>query len=647
MKWIATLLLVVSFYGTQAQQVLFKENFDQYPGLNIPGWNTSKHTDRVGWRTSDMYNLYCSYSKVPSHKYWARVASISGCYGIYGGPRNNSNVFMSSPSINLSQVSGGAVLRFDSYFNGTVKNGKAEKATVEVSINNGASWTVLMNVPKGASLDSFVTHYINMSAYVGYSNILLGFRYSDAGEDQKNGGWTVDNIELFRPEQKDLALIHFYPEQELKGYRVINNPFIHTGVVQNLGLDTIKEFVVNYQNSGGAVIADTFSNVSISPFASYAFSHSMQNVITQIGLVDITAWVSTTGDNNSANDSQFIKMNGVQFVPQKKVLIEEGTGNWNMFAPRGYTYMDAVAKDVNACLVSVHGGDPMEYDAYSDYLYYLDYYSAQYFLLDREVSPDETNFFKLVGEYAEHFGFADLEMHGYISKNNRAEVGVTVKPAVDIKGDFRLAMILTEDGVHGTGNDWRQYNMWYSGGKNGAMGGYENRPDTIPAEDMKYNYVARVITPAPDGGTTFQKELKVGSSYWHKFSVDVDPNWDKTQLKAIVVLLRDDDTAVLNSNCLEYFLSVEDTELDKEYKVGLYPNPSNTITNLEFELSSKDRVAISVYDVSGRVQYRVYSNAVSGVNKVKIPTSNLPQGMYILELKGNSIQRSLKLQVWH
>ncbi len=645
MKFSYALLLCILFNSVQAQQIIFKEDFNSYQGLNIPNWDTKTHTASVGWRTSDMYNLYCSYSKIPQYAYFERVAAISDCEGFV--PRPNHNVFMFSKPIDLSQVTQGAVLKYDSYFFKRTTKSQTEHATVEISVNKGVSWTVIHDVPKGKTEDSLDTHYINISQYIGYSNVLIGFRYNDGGGVHQNGGWTVDNIELFRPEQKDLALTHFYPEKEVKGYRVINNGFSHTGEVRNYGLDTIKEFIVNYQNAGGVVMSDTFLNISIPPFATYSFTHKVKNVLSAIGALDVTAWVTTPGDNNATNDTQRIVVNGVQFIPKKKVLLEEGTGNWNMFAPRGYTYMDAVATDGNVCLVSVHGGDPMEYDEYSDYLYNLDYYFAQYFLLDRKVSPDETNFYEMINEYAGHFGFADLEIHGYIAQSGRAEVGVTVKPAINMKGDFRLALILTEDNVSGTGDDWRQYNMHYSGGKNGPMGGYENKPDTIPAAEMEYNYVARLISPAPDGGKTFATELKAGADYWHKFSVALKPEWDRNKLRATVVLLREDDTTVLNSNCLSYFLSVSDDDFEQEFKAGLYPNPANSYTNLEFEAKQEGRTVIAVYDISGRIQYSTSYSAIIGTNKIKIPTASLPTGLYILQLKNKTEKRTFKLHVVH
>src|SRR5690606_30543422 len=103
MKKLCTLaLFVLGIHITNAQQVIFKEDFNLMPGLGLSnGWRTSS-TAPIGWRTSDMYNLYCSYSYIPKYTFWAKVAAISGCYGDKGGPRNNSNVLAYTANINLA-----------------------------------------------------------------------------------------------------------------------------------------------------------------------------------------------------------------------------------------------------------------------------------------------------------------------------------------------------------------------------------------------------------------------------------------------------------------------------------------------------------------------------------------------------------------
>lgn len=643
MKKLCTLaLFIFAINSITAQQVLFKENFNHMPGLGLSnGWTTTA-TGAVGWRASDMYNLYCSYSYIPQYAYWEKVAAISGCYGDKGGPRNNRDVLASTKSINLAIPIGGAFLKFDSYFNKLLVAGIAEKATVEISTDNGQSWNVIMDVPAGRTQDSFATFYLNISQYIGYNNVRIGFRYSDAGMNQKLGGWALDNIELFHPEQKDLALEVFSPTDSMAKYALINNTFIHTGTVMNKGLDTIHSFVVKYRRGNSYELTDTIT-ATIPPLTKYDFAHKIPDTVTQHGNIDITAWVETAGDLNNKNDTLRTKIHGAHFMPKKLVAIEEGTGTWNMYAPQGYVYFNTIHSDNEACLISIHSTDPMDMKPYSDYFYGINYSTPHFFMIDRKpVGP--AAFFNTFHKHQKHFAFADLELHGGFAQD-WVSVGVAVKPAIDMTGDFRLVLVITEDELSGTSSQWAQENMHYAGGKNGLMGGYESKPDPVPAKDMKYNFVARMVHPSAEG-TAFAKELKYNGNYFHKFIVKLDESWNKNRLRAIVLLVRNDDTLVLNSNKLHYFLSVD--EHDKQTHTGIYPNPANDDTQLEFESTGNETADVYISDMSGRRLIHIpVKETTGGVNKLKISTATLPTGLYIINIITPGKKHALKLQVVH
>lgn len=638
---ICTVMACLSFAGN-AQQTIFKEDFTHMPGLGLSfGWTNVSPTS-VGWRTSDMYDLFCSYSVIPQYKFFDKVAAVSGCYGKIGGPRNNSNVLAYTPGIDLRNEKNGVVLKFDSYFNRMNKDLKFERATVEVSINDGASWTPVLEVP-GGEPDSFTTHYINLSQYQGYGNVRIGFRYSDQGVDQKFGGWAIDNVEVYRPAKFDMALTSFFPEDELSGYQAINQTITHYGTVRNMGLDTIHSFTLKYRRDNGYDLADVV-NVTVPPLAAYNFVHAVPDTINKIGKINITASVDVAGDANPANNTLTHVVHGAHFMPDKKVLVEEGTGTWNTFGPRGLVYMKDIADNYDACLVSIHSTDPMAMDAYSDYLYNLKFYTPQYFLLDRQF-VDPAEFHKRFEKFNKHFGFADIHVVGGIYLN-RIEIEATVKPAIDMTGDFRIMMVITEDDISENKVGYEQKNG-YANGERGPMGGYESKGDPIPSNELEYDHVARFITPAPDGRKTFTTELKHGVEYKNTFNIAIDENWNRSRLRAIVMLYNNTDTMILNSSQVLYFLDV-DNPLAEEAISGIYPNPANDFTMLEFDAKESGTANIYVTDMRG-VTVAALPPALTdmGRNKVKIETGRLPDGLYIINLRTETEHRALKLQVLH
>lgn len=647
MKRLLPILLTIALVNTTfSQNLIFSENFDKYSGLGIGGgWNTSIRTGVVPWRTSDMYNLYCANSKVPQQNFWDRVAAINDCHDPRFGPVNNSNVLMYTPSINLSGATG-AILKFDSYFNKQNDNGHIEQATVEVSVNNGVSWTVIHSIPPGATDDSFSTHYINLSAYRGYSNLLIGFRYADKGGDHQQGGWALDNIELFEPYNKDLALTMFTPQDSLDSYTQINNTIVHQGVVYNFGNDTADSFIINYRRDTGPVLSDTF-NIPLPSLSSYHFSHKIPDTITRAGVTNITAWVSFMGDQNHQNDTLKVRARGVYFIPGKLVVVEEGTATWNGFGPKGIVYMHILDDDYNASLISIHNGDPMENAPYSDYLYDLKYYSEPYFLVDRHLNVDATSLPALVNKYNEHFGFADIELRGVV-EGNKVRVYTTVIPAVDIQADLRLAMVLTENNVRSIDSGYEQKNFYAQPAKKlGPMGGFETRGDPVPASEIVYDFVARDVVPSADGDSTFPNRLEYGKRYTHTFETELKPEWDKYNMLAIVMLLNNDDTIILNSNKLTYFLDISKTS-NEDVNTVLYPNPANDICYLEFDVEKVgDLKEIIVTDINGRIVNSLPVDNIPRPGRIPINTHALIPGIYIVNLKSDKTSIALKMQVVH
>jgi len=178
------------------------------------------------------------------------------------------------------------------------------------------------------------------------------------------------------------------------------------------------------------------------------------------------------------------------------------------------------------------------------------------------------------------------------------------------------------------------------------MGGFEHKPDPVPASEMKYDFVARAVEPAAGGGTTFATELKYGGYYFHKFTTNLEEGWDKNRLRAIVMLFRNDDTLILNSAKLNYFLNVAGTE-NETVRTGIYPNPADEYTTLEFESEANENAEVWVTDINGRRVNHVQVAANPGINSLKISTHNLPAGLYIVNVLTGRQKSSLKLQVLH
>jgi hypothetical protein len=74
----------------------------------------------------------------------------------------------------------------------------------------------------------------------------------------------------------------------------------------------------------------------------------------------------------------------------------------------------------------------------------------------------------------------------------------------------------------------------------------------------------------------------------------------------------------------------------------IYPNPIKDEATLAVTVTHKQSAAYSIVDHTGKT---LFSNVVSlneGLNTITLPVISLPKGIYIVQLKGNSMMRQLQ-----
>ncbi len=91
-------------------------------------------------------------------------------------------------------------------------------------------------------------------------------------------------------------------------------------------------------------------------------------------------------------------------------------------------------------------------------------------------------------------------------------------------------------------------------------------------------------------------------------------------------------------------MSIEDnSNKNKNYisDIKLYPNPVADNATVEYNLTEKASITISIYDINGRLLSNEQLGNKVGNQSERINTSNLTPGMYILQLRaGNDITTS-------
>ena len=278
------LFFLMGIISLNGQSVL-TEDFEG--GVLPSGWNIETLATDGGWLFGTASALSSQYFPIPDH---TKIAATNddGCNC------NKMSDKLITPTLDLSGYSA-LMLSFDAFFVEGSYNGDTEKATVEVSVDGGTTWTIiqqLVGVPDWTNL------ILDVSTYAGNANVKFAFVYSDMGGWLY--GWGIDNVDIYVPQMYDMAARDI-TTSPITGLNV--TPITIEGTIENLGSETITSFDINYKIDNGTAVTASVTGVSIAPLDSYIFSHPTLWNPTTVGVYAVTAWASNLNGNPDQNPS--------------------------------------------------------------------------------------------------------------------------------------------------------------------------------------------------------------------------------------------------------------------------------------------------------------------------------------------------------
>lgn len=416
--------------------------------------------------------------------------------------------------------------------------------------------------------------------------------------------------------------------------------------VRNLGLTNITSFDLTVDYNGNQIV-ENVTGVNIASLATYDvyFSNSLNLVAGSLPVVATISNVNGMGaDNDAADDVKSVLIDPVIAAPGKVVVAEEGTGTWCQWCPRGAVFMDMMSQKYDGYFapIAVHNNDPMTVDTYDASLSPLltGYPGA---IVDRKpvIDPSaiEADFLDRISVAPKAF----LEIGAqYDAGTGLLEVEVSADFQSAISGNYRLACVVTEDNVTGSGSGWSQSNA-YAGGGNGEMGGFEVLPNPVPAAQMVYDHVARIILPSFAGQPgSFPSSVAAGEIHTMNFNIAVPAGWDINELNIVALLLDpagDIDNAgfatlsdAIANGFTDAEMEVGITETDLNGPIQLYPNPSADMTNLSIPDVQDEVVVVRVFDLNGRIVAEKNYGVLSGSALLPINTAAMNAGVYTVQV---------------
>lgn len=678
MKKIATLTLgcLLAITATKAQT--FSDNFESYTvttpllGIQSPDWRTWGST--VGGGTSDVAVVTTDNHTAAGAKsiYFSSTSAT-------GGPQDVVLPFSTGAPLNTGQFTFSAWFKtpasktayFNFQGNSTMGNNYVldcfMTSTGAVNIQNSGTQVATGTHPFGAWFQLTINANFNTNVWELLINGVSQGTWSNASNqvwgtdiypaDAAASFWVDDvsyNITPYTLPALNAAGNLLGVTNGLVG--ATRNPDI---TVRNLGTGVINSYDLSITLNGGAPVNQSVTGLTLASLASNITTITTPFTLVAGPNVFVCTISNVNGagaDGDASDDVITVTVNPVTPAAGKMVVAEEGTGTWCQWCPRGAVYMDMMDTKYAGFFapIAVHNGDPMTVTAYDAAIGALigGYPSA---LVDRlpEIDPSA-----LEGSFLSRIVVAPkaFVVNGatWNSSTRVLNVSVTCTNQAVVTGNYKVACVLTEDAVTGTGSSYNQSNA-YSGGASGVMGGFELLANPVPAAQMTYNHVARFISPDFTGIPTAEgTTTAIGGAFTWNFSFTLPAAYDDTQIHIVGLFI--DPTgkidnaasttiteAVTNGFVAGSSVGVNDIASAPDAQVSLYPNPSSNYSNISLNLAKASNVSVAIYSVDGSLIGSKDYGQLNGNMNLPVDMTPFKAGIYFVNVTIDGSTSVMKL----
>lgn len=626
--------------------VIWSEDFDG--GTSLPvGWSQLTAATDGGWKVATTANHSSQYFPVPARAGLVLGTNDDKCNC------NKSNEILYLPTMDFSAQTAVRML-MDLFFIRGSYQGKVESLRLLASTDDGATWTMVTEFTGAGGWRSPMQ--VDLTAYAGQSNVRLAFRYDD-GADWLYGAM-IDNIRIVEPDNIVRArltgvgagkYIDAVPTIVTNYDKILAGDEVAVrGSVTNSGFPALTSFDVEVTR-GGQTQTYSYNGLNLQLGQSTSFFVPYSTVLGPNSYafdVRITN-VNGVGDDDDSDNTGSASYNitGVTPQPGRKVVVEEGTGTWCTWCPRGTVMMEYIAehyKDL-AIPIAVHNStsDPMRNATYdAGMLTRIGGFPGG--LVERETDIDpllgNPNFEKSLIEHLTWPAKILVTQNvDWDATARRVDVTSYVQFLEEMNGDFRIAVAYTEEGVAGTASGYAQVNA-YSGGAQGPMGGFENLPSPVPGSMMVYNHVARQIVGGFTGAAnSVPSSNPAGSVMSYQSSYTVPATFNINNMHAVTMVIDQGTNRIINaeSTSIPFVSTSAPTVAVEAIQLSIAPNPVQDEAMLTVKVDGTADVQIRVVDAIGRVvAERNYDN-VTGKQFLPFRAGNLANGMYTLVATAN------------
>jgi len=258
--------------------------------------------------------------------------------------------------------------------------------------------------------------------------------------------------------------------------------------------------------------------------------------------------------------------------------------------------------------IAVHNADPMTVAEYDSGVGFQSFPNG---IINRRIELPPSRFKDGLDLVSEEISPLAITIAASVDEEDRMMSATITTESVTQLTDrnYKLSVIVTEDGVTGTTEDYDQVNQ-FSGLPAGTLVGVDGvdwttLPDPVLAADMVYDHVGRALLGGFDGvSDALSDDIRAGDIFTQEESIE--NGWVEVG-------------------------SVSTYEESLYNIVHVYPNPVIDYVNVKVNLSTKTDVSLELIDVTAKsIMSKLYNNQ-NGLFSTIINTQSVAAGNHILK----------------
>lgn len=378
--------------------------------------------------------------------------------------------------------------------------------------------------------------------------------------------------------------------------------------VKNLCSVAVRNLQVGYSIDGGEeTVCDFKTTMGSNIDKSFAIEHEGFSTTGKHSLKMRVVSINGKDDAYAPNSELVLGLNVKNSVPVQRLVVEEGTGTWCQYCPKGIVgFRKASEAYPNHFIgIAIHRSDNLVTNTYEDLVF--ESLPNCYFNRNTKsaIEPSFESIETAVKKLMEKTPVMGVDANVKYTDSGKKKISVEALTTFlgAHKGmNYRLSFVLLESGITG----YTQVNA-FAGGKLGEMGGFEKLPN--PAT-IDMDHVARMNYSYNGIEGSIPADVEADETTRYTTTLDVPSTIQNPDNCAIVVLVIDAATGRIE-NGVKVALG--------EHTTGIRDAEKVVVPDFSF---SGDRLNVDGF--SGTV--RLYT-----ADGVEVSNSNLAPGMYIVK----------------